>query len=81
EKMKNNEALIIMMAKRTMASYIPDMQNVPSYLDENFSNKNYLLVYPYSEISDEGEFGLATRSINNPDDFSEIGKFIGNIFK
>ncbi len=80
-KMKTDEALILIMAKRGMKSYRPEMRHVPLYLDRNFKDKNYLLVYPAMVGKQEDSYGLHTRSFNNPDDFAEIGKLIGNIFR
>ena len=81
EKMKSDDALILMMAKRGMKSYLPEMQNVPDYLNSIFKSSNYLLVYPTPNTKDNTVTALHSRSFNNPDDFAEIGNFIGNIFK
>ncbi len=81
EKMKADEALILLMAKRGMYGYLPEMQNVPLYLNRNFSDRNYLLIYPLAREREDTSNAMHSRSFNNPDDFVEIGRFIGTIFK
>lgn len=81
EKMKDDEALILMMAKRGMKSYLSEMQNVPLYLDNNFNDKNYLLIYPHLQEEQVVQIQKYKRGYNNPDDFAEIGNFLGSIFK
>ncbi len=79
ETMKDDDALILLMAKREMVSFLPQMQNVPQYLNEYFSEKNYLLIYPYR--NDEETYQKNVRDIGNADDFVEIGNIVGRIFK
>jgi len=74
---KQDEALIIMMAKRGMKSYIPQMRVIPELLNKYVGDKNYLLIFPFSE-SDNGN--QEKRSVGNHDDFTEIGNVIKNIF-
>ncbi|MGA9212935.1 cation:proton antiporter [Kaistella sp.] len=79
EKMKENDALILFMAKRGMVSYLPQMQNVPSFLNNYFKDKNYLLIFPYHEIENEADKNV--RDIGNANDFVEIGEIVGRLFK
>ncbi len=73
-----DEGLILVMAKSGMTSYSPQMRTVPDILNARFSDKNYLLVYPYSgSEEDDGE----NRSINSHGDFIEIGNIIRKMFK
>lgn len=81
EKMKDDEALILVMARRGMQSYLSAMQNVPYFLDFNFGNKNYLLIYPHDQEQPQSQFAKYKRSYNSPDDFAEIGNIIGKIFR
>lgn len=78
-KMKDNDALIVFMAKRKMISYLPQMQLVPDYLNEHFRERNFLLIYPSS--LDEVQYSKGTRDIGNASDFVEIGKIVGKLFK
>ena len=57
------------------------MQNVPLYLDNNFNDKNYLLIYPHLQEEQVVQIQKYKRGYNNPDDFAEIGNFLGSIFK
>ena len=79
EKMKENDALILFMANREMISFLPQMQNVPNYLNEHFRNRNYLLIFPSRKNNTEYE--KQARDIGNADDFVEIGNIVGKIFK
>lgn len=82
EKVKKDEGFIIMMAKRGMPSYNPQMQHIPDYLNRNFNERNYLLIYPnHEEEAESEEIKRYKRGYNNPDDFTEIGNIIGSLFK
>ena len=80
-KIKNDEALILMLAKRGMESFHPAMQSVSHHLNSDFRDRNYILIYPYANRNSEEGTGLYSRSVNNPDDFAEIGNLLGNLFK
>lgn len=77
-RLGNDEGLILLMAKRGMISYIPEMNNLPYLLNQKLQDSNYLLIYPFSEISGEES---ERRSISNHDDFAEIGQIIGKLFR
>lgn len=76
--LKEDEALIVLMAKRGMASYIPRMRFIPELLNKYLKNNNYLLIYPFSEYSQDN---AEERSVGNHGDFMEIGNVIKKIFK
>ncbi|UOE37335.1 cation:proton antiporter [Chryseobacterium oryzae] len=77
-QLKDDEALIIFMAKRGMKSYIPRMRLIPDLLNRSLSDKNYLLIFPYSEFDKNNP---EKRAVGNHDDFMEIGNVIKKIFK
>ncbi|MET3731695.1 cation:proton antiporter [Moheibacter stercoris] len=77
EKVGENDGLIVFMAKRGMKSYLNQMQYIPSVLNAQFSEKNYLLIYPFDE---DRELSQEVRSINNHGDFEEIGKIVKKLF-
>ncbi len=77
-KIKSDEGLIIFMAKRGMQSYNPRMRLVPEFLNRTVPDKNYLLIYPFSEYPVDGN---ERRSVGNHDDFIEIGSIIKRVFK
>ncbi|MEC5394107.1 cation:proton antiporter [Bergeyella sp. RCAD1439] len=82
QKMKPDEALILMMVQRGSKAYIPEMQKIPEYLSTYFTDRNYLLIYPNHEASAENEnVKRYKRDVNNPSDFADIGNYIGNLFK
>ena len=78
-KMKDNDALILFMAHRSMVSYLPQMQNAPDYLNEHLRDRNFLLIFPVHQP--EVEYRKDTRDIGNANDFVEIGKIVGKLFK
>ncbi len=77
-ELKDDEALIVFMAKRGMTSYIPQMRLIPDLLNRYLNDKNYLLIFPFSEFDN---INSEKRSVGNHDDFMEIGNVIKKIFK
>lgn len=73
-----DEGLILLMAKRDMVSYMPQMRVIPDMLNNHFTDRNYLLVFP--QTADE-EVYIEERSVSNHGDFVEIGKIIGKVFR
>lgn len=78
-KMKENNALISFMAHRSMVSYLPQMQNTPEYLNDHLRDRNFLLIFPAHQP--ETEYRKDKRDISNANDFVEIGKIVGKLFK
>lgn len=76
-KLAEDEGLIVMMAKKGMASYTPQMRHFPDFLNLQLHHHNYLLVFPFSE--EEGM--VEKRSVSNHRDFMEIGRVIGRLFR
>jgi Kef-type K+ transport system membrane component KefB len=76
--LEQDEGLILLMADRGMESYFSQMQNVPEILNKNLSNNNYILIYPFSKAD---KTVTEKRAVSNLDDFADIGKIIGRIFK
>ncbi|KPH11028.1 cation:proton antiporter [Chryseobacterium sp. ERMR1:04] len=77
-QLKEDEALIVFMAKRGMQSYLPQMRLIPELLNKYLHNNNYLLIYPFSEFDKNNP---EIRSVGNHGDFMEIGNIIQKIFK
>lgn len=77
-QLKEDEALIILMAKRGMQSYIPQMRLIPELLNRYLNDNNYLLIFPFSEYDKNSP---EIRSVGNHGDFMEIGNVIQKIFK
>ncbi|MFD1143705.1 cation:proton antiporter [Larkinella insperata] len=78
QSLDDNEGLILLMAKRNTASYVPQMRLIPDMLNSYFRDKNYLLVFPHTSSVEEV---TEARSVNNHGDFVEIGNVIGNVFR
>lgn len=77
--MKDNDALILFMAHESMVSYLPQMRQVPNYLNQYLRERNFLLVFP--SYQNEDDYRKDVRNIANANDFVEIGKIIGKLFK
>lgn len=77
-QLKEDEALIVLMAKRGMQSYIPQMRLIPELLNKYLNDNNYLLIFPFSEYDKNSP---EIRSVGNHGDFMEIGNVIQKIFK
>jgi len=77
-ELKEDEALILFMAKKGMHSFIPQMRLIPKLLNRKLNDNNYLLIYPFSEYD---KTSSEKRSVGNHDDFMEIGNVIKKIFK
>lgn len=77
-ELKTDEALIVFMARRGTKSYIPQMRRIPELLNRYLLDKNYLLIFPFSEFDTTSS---EKRSVGNHDDFMEIGNVIKRIFK
>ncbi|MCS3532749.1 cation:proton antiporter [Chryseobacterium sp. JUb7] len=77
-ELKEDEALILFMAKKGMQSFIPQMRLIPELLNRKLNDNNYLLVYPFSDFDNTSS---ERRSVGNHDDFMEIGNVIKKIFK
>jgi len=77
-ELKDDEALILFMAKEGMQSFIPQMRLIPELLNRKLHDNNYLLIYPFSDFDKDNS---ERRSVGNHDDFMEIGNVIKKIFK
>lgn len=77
-KVKDDEGLIVILAKRGMVSYFPKMRHIPDFLNSHLYDKNYLLIYPFSKTKENNP---EIRSVRNHDDFVEIGNIIKKIFR
>lgn len=78
KNIKEDEGVIIVMAKYDTTASLPQRHKIPGILNSYFSDKSYLLMYPYSAIDEQY---MEVRSINNHGDFTAIGNLIGKIFK
>ncbi|WLD24200.1 cation:proton antiporter [Flavobacterium dauae] len=78
DELEDNQGVVIFMAKRGMASYVPQMNKIPSILNSDFLNRNYLLIYPYQGNYEEYQ---EKRSVSNHGDFVEISKIVRKLFK
>lgn len=73
-----DEGLIILMTDRDMYPNFSKIHELPEVLNRDLNNNNYILIYPSSH---DNSTVTEKRSVNNLDDFTEIGKIIGRIFK
>jgi len=73
-----DQGLIIVMADRNLFSYASQMHAVPEYFNKQTVDNNYILIYPFSATK---ETSVASRSVNNINDFATIGRLIAKVFK
>ena len=78
KKVGEDEGVIMLMAKRGMISYFPKMRYIPDVVNHFLTNRNYLLIYPFSSTGTDNNQLRTYRSYN---DFSEISNIIKKIFK
>ncbi|KEO72542.1 cation:proton antiporter [Anditalea andensis] len=85
--MKTNDALIIIMSRKSGLSYNDVMGKMPKYLDKYFIVNNYILVYPMqSDINNRGSLAdvggtLFNPLINNIEKLDDLGKTLAKLFK
>ena len=68
EFMKPDDALIVVMAKINSISYGNSIARIPRYLNRNFENTNYILIYPVQYIYSEYE----RTDYKNPSEFEPL---------
>ena len=77
KQLKGNSGLIGFMAKRGMPSYLAQMKYVPDLLNTHFRERNYLLIFPYTDAGDQSD----ARSVSSNKDYVAISKLVGKIFR
>ncbi|WP_143960670.1 cation:proton antiporter [Litoribacter populi] len=85
--MKANDALMIVMSRKTGISYNQIMGKMPKYLNNYFNNNNYILVFPMQfgfdqkNMSDYSGTTLFNPLLNNMEKFDDLGKTLSKLFK
>jgi Kef-type K+ transport system membrane component KefB len=67
---RTDDKLVVVLARKDMASYHTTMEKVPNYLNNYFQNNSFILIYP-------AQFKLSSdlnEDIENPYDFDPINK-------
>lgn len=72
-----DEGFIAFMKQSKVASYISSINNIPRMMNQYLMDKNYLLVYPYNDLSSFAD----NKFVSNHDDYIKIGNTIGKLFK
>lgn len=85
--MKSNDALMIIMSRKSGVSYNEVMGKMPKYLNKYFIVNNYILVFPtqsdvnkYGALTDVGGT-LFNPLINNIEKLDDLGKTLSKLFK
>lgn len=79
-KCQKNDNLIIILSRKDKSSYQENMHNVPSYLNKNFRDNSFILIYPIQVgIMDTTPYNRRNPSLLEPID--EIGRTILKLFK
>ncbi|MBS9523156.1 cation:proton antiporter [Litoribacter ruber] len=85
--MKANDALLIIMSRKTGISYNQVMGKMPKYLNNYFNKNNYILVFPMQfgfdqkNMSDYSGTTLFNPLLNNMEKFDDLGKTLSKLFK
>jgi len=85
--MKSNDALMIIMSRKSGVSYNDVMGKMPKYLNKYFIVNNYILVFPtqtdvnkYGALTDVGGT-LFNPLLNNIEKLDDLGKTLAKLFK
>ena len=77
---QKNDNLIIVFSRKDKSSYQENMHNVPAYLNKNFRDNSFILIYPIQVgIMDTTPYNRRNPSMLEPID--EIGRTISKLFK
>ncbi|MCC8088412.1 MAG: cation:proton antiporter [Rikenellaceae bacterium] len=80
---KDNDALIIIMSRRTYPSYTRNMNQVPSYLSKYFNKNNYILIFPVQlGIGEQDSDVLKSIPHTDANDgFEELANVMAGLFR
>jgi nucleotide-binding universal stress UspA family protein len=79
----DNDNLLIILSRKSGSSFNPNMNKIPSYLNQYFQSVSFILVYPMQAgIIYPSTIDLKNPSILEPiEKLDEIGKTIANLFR
>lgn len=86
-ELKENDALVVVMSRKSGDSYEPTMERLPKYLNKYFKNNNYILVFPMQFNFDEkgytsyGGTPLLKPLLLGVDGLESFGQIVGQLFK
>jgi len=82
-EIRDNDNLIIVMAREKSLSYHNSMQRIPHYLRKFFENQSFILIFPVQTgvLSDENDNFTNPSMLEPIGKFDEMGKTIARIFK
>ena len=72
-----DEGFIAFMQQSKAASFISGINDIPRLMNQNLMDKNYLLIYPYHDISNFTD----NKFISNHDDYMKISGIISKLFR
>ena len=85
EKVREDDMLILVSARKSSVSYLSVMNHLPAKLEKYFAANNMLIIYPrqyHQHITTEHYDDFTADSLNKGiEKIQQIGKGIGNIFK
>lgn len=82
-EINKSDNLIFVLSRKEGPSYLKSMLNIPDYLNSNFRNNSFILIYPMQEgVSDTSKINLMNPSFIEPiEKLDIIGKNIAKVFK
>ncbi len=83
EDLNEDDQLIIVLSRKDKPSYHSDMEGIPSYLNNHFKDKGFILIYPVQEgIWDTSKIDFRNASFLDPvNKIDEIAKSVIKTFK
>ncbi len=85
--LKENDALVIVLSRKSGTSFNPVMEKLPRYLNKYFNKNNYILVYPMQFDYDKkgyityGGTSLFNPLLNGVERLDDFGKSVSKLFK
>lgn len=82
-QLKEDDNLVIVLSRKNMLSYQEGMMDIPTYLNQHYQGRNFLLVYPsQSSFVTDGKVDLTNPSLLKAiEKLDVIGKTIAGIFR
>lgn len=85
--LKENDALVVVMSRKSGASYESQMEKLPKYLNKYFMQNNYVLIYPMQfnfddkDMNSYGSAPLLKPIMSGVDSLENFTQLVGQLFK
>jgi Kef-type K+ transport system membrane component KefB len=85
--LKENDALVVVMSRKSGVSYESQMEKLPKYLNKYFMQNNYVLIYPMQfnfddkDMNSYGSAPLLKPIMSGVDGLENFTQLVGQLFK